>query len=319
MRRASPLFSLILSSLWLASCGGGSSSQGGPGTPGTLYTTAVYADGDIARQTDIVFSHRPNEGRVQYTSEARHDMEVGSDNLTLTLDVWVPPNAQAGAPAPLVIWVHGGGFITGGKEERAEDALGYAKAGYVAASINYRLTPDNTVDGATRLRAIEQATDDLMNAVRYLKKNAAAYHIDPTRVAVIGTSAGGALSLVNAVQYDDLANTASDYPGVSARVDAAISTGATLIDPLFNSDTVLDYNTGDTPVLLFHADPHDSTTDATWDGNVVPTKARIDGSGNSCTTVPTPNNAHTVPLALGGKWWPAVQPFLRDRLRLAGL
>ena len=52
---------------------------------------------------------------------------------------------------------------------------------------------------------------------------------------------------------------------------------------------------------------------------MLPTKARIDGSGNTCTAVSTANNAHTVPLVMDGKWWPTVGPFLREHLRLATL
>lgn len=324
MRRILPVIGLILPLFMLANCGGGGSAAdaggGGGGGASDLYKTTVYTEAQVTRRyTNLVFSHRPNEGGRQYTSELRAPTEIGTDQLTLLLDLWVPPNASATTPVPLVIWVHGGGFEAGGKEERADDAMGYARAGYAAASVNYRLTPDNTVDGATRLKAIMQASDDLMNAVRYLKVNAARYHIDASRIAIIGTSAGGALSLVNAVQFDDLDNTLSDYPGTSARVAAAISTGATLIDPLFDSAPLLQYDAGDTPVLLFHANPTDSATGATWDGNVLPTKARIDGSGNTCTAVSTANNAHTVPLVMDGKWWPTVGPFLREHLRLATL
>jgi acetyl esterase/lipase len=321
MQRTLPFLGLILPLFLLGSCGGGSTTDGGGGG-GTsdLYKTTVYTEAQVARRyVDLVFSHRPNEGGRQYTSELRKPAEIGTDQLTLLLDLWVPPNASAATPVPLVIWVHGGGFEIGGKEERADDAMGYARAGYAAASINYRLTPDNTVDGPTRLKAIEQASDDLMNAVRYLKVNATLYNIDATRIAVIGTSAGGALSLVNAVQFDDLENTLSDYPGTSARVAAAVSTGATLIDPLFDSDLVLQYDKSDTPVLLFHADPTDSTTGATWSGNVLPTKARIDNSGNTCTAISTPGAEHTVPLVMDGKWWPTTGPFLWEQLRLAGL
>ncbi|MBT9598782.1 MAG: alpha/beta hydrolase [Vitreoscilla sp.] len=323
MRRILPVLGLILPLLLLANCGGGgSTADGGGGGASDLYKTMVYTEAQVTRRyTDLVFSHRPNEGGLQYTSELRAPTEIGTDQLTLLLDLWVPPNASAAAPVPLVIWVHGGGFVAGGKEERAGDAMGYARAGYAAASINYRLTPgtNETLDGAKRLKAIEQAADDLMNAVRYLKVNAALYNIDATRIAVIGTSAGGALSLVNAVQFDDLDNTLSDYPGTSAQVAAAVSTGATLIDPLFDSDLVLQYDRSDTPVLLFHTNLIDSATGATWDDNVLPTKTRIDNSGNTCTAIPTPGAEHTVPLEMDGKWWPTTGPFLWEHLRLASL
>jgi acetyl esterase/lipase len=169
------------------------------------------------------------------------------------------------------------------------------------------------------VRALQQAMDDGMNAIRHLKANAAAYGIDPTRVATFGNSAGGAMSLVNAVEFDTLVNTVSDYPGVSSRVQAAVSTGATLVDANASADAYVHYDSADSPVLLFHANPTDGTSGATWSGSVLPTQARINGSGNTCTLVAQPDRSHTVDLSLGGEYWPATRQFLWDKLRLAAL
>jgi dienelactone hydrolase len=309
------LTGLVLSiTALLAACGGGGSSE----SSGLMYQTMVYAASEISVTTNVPFSTRPNLGGRQYTSDARKNSEEGTGTLTLLMDIWVPPNN--GSARPLVVWVHGGGFRTGGKEARAEEALGYARAGYAAASVNYRLTPDNETNAATRTLAIQQATDDVMNAIRYLKANAARYRIDPTRIAIMGTSAGGAIALVDAVEYDTLDNTSSDYPGQSAKVASVVSTGATLVDPLFDSDSYLSYNASDSPVLLFHTRPTDGTTGATWTGNVLPTKASIDNSGNTCTAVATPEVSHTVSLAMDTAYWNSdIRDFLWSTLRLASL
>jgi hypothetical protein len=158
-----------------------------------------------------------------------------------------------------------------------------------------------------------------MNAFRFFKVNASAYHIDPGRIATVGASAGGGLSLINAVAYDTLPGTRSDFSGVSSRVAAAVSTGATLVEEGNDSDAYLQYKASDTPVLLFHACPADCTTGATWDGNVVPTAARINASGNRCCTVRQPDMTHTVDLSLGGSYWRELTPFLREQLRLEEL
>ncbi|MEK8030253.1 alpha/beta hydrolase [Ideonella sp. DXS29W] len=311
------LSALALSSLsLLAACGGGGQSSQAV----DLFQTTVYGAAELRVYSDVTYSRRPNWNGVQYTSDSRKSQELGTDQLTLKMDVWVPPNATSATPMPLVVFVHGGGYVQGGKEERADDASGYARAGFVTASINYRLTPDNTDSADLRTMAIIQASDDLMNAVRHLKANASVYHVDTSRIAIVGTSAGGGLSLVGAIEGGDavpLAGTSSDYPGVSADVAASVSTGATLIDPMFDSDALLNYDRADAPVLLFHATPQDQTTGATWDGNVVPTQSRINASGNSCTTVPTPDAPHTVPLGIDSKWWPTVRDFLWARLNLS--
>lgn len=308
---------LVLSMLgFLASCGGGGKSS----QAFELFQGAVYQAIEVHPYGDVAYSHRPNWNGDQYTSDRRKAQEVGTGQLTLLMDVWVPPNATSTTPMPLVIFVHGGGYNQGGKEEKADDAIGYARAGFVTASINYRLTPDNTDSAELRTMAIVQASDDLLNAVRFLKVNASTYHIDTSRIAIVGSSAGGGLALVGAIEGDPdlLAGTSSDYPGISSHVAAAVSTGATLIDPQFDSDPLLHYDRNDAPVLLFHAQPQDQTTGATWDGNVVPTKQRIDASGNSCTTIPT-DAPHTVPLGIDSKWWPTVRDFLWDQLSLSAI
>lgn len=298
-------------------CGGGGGSQAVTETG--MYISPQYSSSQLTSYNDVTYSTRPNSGGLQYTSAINMQTELGSSTLTLTLDIDVPPNATAAHPQPLIIWIHGGGFYTGSKEDYRQKARSYARAGYVAATINYRLTPDNTVDPATRLAAIANASEDAMNAIRYLKVNAALYNIDPTRIATIGNSAGGAISLINAVEFDTLQTTISDNAGVSSQVAAAISTGATLIDSTTNSDAYLHYQSTDTPVLLFHANPTDSTTGATWGGNVLPTQSRINASGNTCTLVAQANMTHTVDLSLGGVWWSSLKPFLWEELRLASM
>lgn len=311
---------LLSTTVLLASCGGGGGG-GKTGEVGELFRDAVFNTVQVREYADVAFSVRTNQDGTQYTSDRRRAQELGQNKLTLLMDVWVPPSATPTTPMPAVIFVHGGGYSSGGKEDRTDDAVGYARAGFVTASINYRLTPNNTDSAEQRTAAIIQASEDLMNAVRHLKANASNYHIDTSRIALVGTSAGGGLALVGAIEGDPdvLDSTSSDYPGVSSHVAASISTGATLIDPMFDSDPLLHYDRNDAPVLLFHTTPQDQTTGATWDGNVVPTKQRIDASGNSCTTIPTPDAPHTVPLGLDSKWWPTVRDFLWDQLVLSAL
>lgn len=308
----------------LSACGGGGGTESPTPKPPSgdypttgLYASTQYTVAQLTEYKNVKYSTRPNGGG-QYTSDRTKATEKDAPTLTLLMDIWVPPNAAANKLQPTVVFIHGGGFVTGSKEDNRTKALSYAQAGYVAATINYRLTPNNDVDAATRLRAMTHAADDVANAVRYLKTNAATYFIDTTRMATFGGSAGGALSLTNAISGDELTGTASDYPGVSAKVAAAFSTGATLIDSLVDTTPILRYDATDTPVQLFHANPTDPTTGATWTGNVLMTQQRINASGNSCVVVDH-GTGHTVDLDLGGAWWPTVQSFLWPKLRLAAL
>lgn len=312
--------SLVSAILLLSACGGGGATVPPAAIPDSgPYVSEQYTDAQLSVLTDVVFSTRPNSGGLQYTSDSTKATELGSGTLTLKLDIAVPPNATASHPQPLIVWIHGGGFSAGGKEDTRAAALTYARAGYVAATVNYRLTASNMVDTTTRLNAITQATEDVMNAIRFLKVNAALYHIDASRIATIGSSAGGGISLINAIEFDTLLNTVSDYTPSSSRVSAAISTGATLIDSTANTESLLTYHADDSPVMLFHASPTDSVTGATWSGNVLPTRDLINASGNSCTLAAQADMTHVVDLSLGSVWWPVLKPFLWERLRLGAL
>lgn len=135
------------------------------------------------------------------------------------LDLYLPaPPVPGTPPAPAVVWIHGGGWTGGTKNEaRAKEiCTTLAAAGYVAVSIDYRLG-----DGAwpTNLH-------DCKNAVRFLRTHAAEYKLDPNRIAVAGGSAGGHLALMVGLTGDDPAfeplREATPYPGTSSGVRAIV-------------------------------------------------------------------------------------------------
>ncbi len=275
-----------------------------------------YASSQLRQHFDVPYSIRTNEGGLQITSDSRASVETGNTTLTLLTDVFIPPNATASTPQPLLVWIHGGGLMAGSKETLRDVAEGYARAGYVVASINYRLTPALRADVSLKAKALVQASEDLMNAIRFLRVNAARFGIDSGRIATIGYSAGGEISMVNAIEADTLAGAASDFPGESSHVSGAISTGATLVNNQWNSDAVLRYQSSDSPVLLMHADPVDGVTLATWRDNVLPTASRITGSGNRCTLASQPDRSHTADMSFGGAQFATIHAFLVKQLRL---
>lgn len=135
------------------------------------------------------------------------------------LDVYQPANPPAGKPAPALVWIHGGGWTGGTKNEaRAQSiATDLVKAGYVVISVDYRLG-----SGAWPVNLF-----DCKNAVRFLRANAATYGVDPARIAVAGGSAGGHLALMvgltTGVAGLEPEGTAMPYPGVSSAVRCAIN------------------------------------------------------------------------------------------------
>ena len=88
--------------------------------------------------------------------------------------------------APLVIFVHGGGWKRGDKNNATgqHKARHYVRQGYAFASINYRLVPDATV---------EQQAADVASAVAYLRGNAQRLGIDAKLIVLMGHSAGAHL------------------------------------------------------------------------------------------------------------------------------
>jgi acetyl esterase/lipase len=96
---------------------------------------------------------------------------------------------------PVVIWIHGGALIMGSREQIDRALLGkLLKAGYAVVSIDYRLAPE------TKLPAI---LEDLQDACKWVReKGPELFHIDPKKIAVMGGSAGGYLTLASGFRVD---------------------------------------------------------------------------------------------------------------------
>lgn len=120
--------------------------------------------------------------------DVRYDERFGEDT---SMDVYVAEGAE---PHPAVMLIHGGAWIAGSKDDYAEAAKRLARSGYTAATINYRLAPDGEYP---------KIAQDCLCALSYLRANAAQYHVDPDRVAVMGYSAGGHLASLVGVAWDD--------------------------------------------------------------------------------------------------------------------
>jgi acetyl esterase/lipase len=99
-----------------------------------------------------------------------------------TLDIWIP--ADATAPMPLVIYVHGGAFKMGNSSMAGGKVQPLLDAGFAVASVNYRLSGEALFPAAMK---------DVKAAVRFLRANADTYGYDPDRFAAWGESAGGNL------------------------------------------------------------------------------------------------------------------------------
>lgn len=111
------------------------------------------------------------------------------------LDLYAPDDVSAGASRPVVVYVHGGGWANGDKSNKLTDKINlFTGAGYVFASVNYRLanSPVDLSYPPSRVR-FPTIPSDVAEAVGWLDRNVASYGGDPRRILLIGHSAGAQL------------------------------------------------------------------------------------------------------------------------------
>lgn len=111
----------------------------------------------------------------------------------LTLNVWSP---EQGVGRPVMVFIHGGGFVMGSKDAPVNDGSAFARSGVVCVAINYRLG----IDGFLPIPGIPTnlGLRDMIAALHWVKANIAAFGGDPDNVTVFGESAG-AMAVANLV------------------------------------------------------------------------------------------------------------------------
>ncbi|MBV9962339.1 MAG: alpha/beta hydrolase [Parafilimonas sp.] len=136
---------------------------------------------------------------VQYGS----NKDILGNTVDLALDVYIPAGATPSQKFPFILFVHGGGFTAGDKSSSASIMQQLAQAGFVAASIDYRvdsaidgLTDPCTVDTITSEKTVYMSVQDAKAAMRFMVANAAKYNIDTTKIFLDGNSAG-AITVLN--------------------------------------------------------------------------------------------------------------------------
>jgi acetyl esterase/lipase len=148
------------------------------------------------------------------------NVAYGSDPSNV-LDFW---KAEGKGPRPLLVYIHGGGWVAGDKALKAGAVQPYLDRGISVASINYRLT------GQAPLPA---PVHDAARAIQFLRSKASEWNIRKDRIALTGGSAGACTSMW-LLFHDDLADPKASDPVLreSTRVSgAAAAAGQTSIDP----------------------------------------------------------------------------------------
>lgn len=228
-----------------------SSVRGRAATVAVVVTAAALVAGcEVGRPA--------GDGTVRYRDQITTSVKVTKDVTYSTGQDGVPnpfrldlyePQGDTVAKRPALVWIHGGGFISGSKDSSPGLAPDFARLGYVAVSIDYRLLRQGSQGCASQGASPEcraaalAAQHDAQAAVRWLRANAATYRIDPNRIAVSGGSAGGATALLVATNSEDEGD--GGNPGQSSKVQSAIVINGAIP----TNETI---NSGDPPTILFH-------------------------------------------------------------------
>jgi para-nitrobenzyl esterase len=112
----------------------------------------------------------------------------------LYLNIWAPEGGGTGLP--VLVWIHGGGYVTGGTSPAIYDGSAFARQGIVVVSLNYRLGRLGFFTHPALVDAGEGETGnfaymDQIAALEWVRANIAAFGGDPGRVTIMGESAGG--------------------------------------------------------------------------------------------------------------------------------
>jgi acetyl esterase/lipase len=152
--------------------------------------------------------HLPSSAKIE-----RHLVYARYGRRELHLDLYHP--AKGNGPFPGVVFIHGGGWIGGPLIQFRRQAAYLASKGFVAATIEYRLSGEATYPAAVY---------DCKAAMRWMRANAGKYKINPQQLAAAGGSAGGHLAaLLGTTNGISAFEGNGGNEGVSSRVQAVVA------------------------------------------------------------------------------------------------
>ncbi len=214
-------------------------SAAGDGLAGTRYRDKVFSSAAVTRN-------------IQFGSNTNMD---GSP-AALYMDFYEPLNDTVKL-RPLVICIHGGSLISGGRAEMDSYCTDLAERGYAAATIDYRIGIESPKGVRTILEALLRGVQDTKAAVRYFRSKAAQYGIDTSKIFLEGSSAGSMIAVhyaywdedeipadVDQAKWGDI-NGTSGNPGYSTGIKGIINYCGAIVETKW-------IGAGGVPVANFH-------------------------------------------------------------------
>ncbi|WP_309102825.1 alpha/beta hydrolase [Microbacterium sp.] len=169
--------------------------------PSAMLIRSVFSKGgdDTAAEMD---KHVPDTKLTE-----QRDVAYADDGADTTMDVFRPASAEGALPT--VVWIHGGAWISGSKENVDPYMRILAAEGYTTIAVNYTIGPEGVYP-----LAVHQLND----ALAYIDANAADLGVDPTQIVLAGDSAGGQLAsqMATLVTNPDYAEILDITPAIDA-------------------------------------------------------------------------------------------------------
>ncbi len=157
------------------------------------------------------------------TSDIEYDQIQG---LSLRLDVYAPSQLQSSRSYPAIVYMHGGCYNEGSKKDITGELKNFADKGFIIFSVDYR---------SSNLVKYPAGVEDIQQALRFIRKNAARFHADPNRMVSYGESAGGYLAAILGVRVS---------PDRSGKIDAYSKRVNIVIDWYGRTDFTRSQSTG---------------------------------------------------------------------------
>jgi len=175
------------------------------------------------------------------------------DKDTLKLDVYTPNGIKPSDSLPVLLWIHGGGFEIGSRDNEPDKKLCeyVASKGYIGISISYRLLRKNTeshfgcdCDNEVKLHVFKEAVSDYFDAANFIVHNSKSLQIDTTKIIAGGSSAGAEVVLNAAYMREYFIDNLQTYQEV--KFAGVFSLAGALVD--------VNYITKENalPTVLFH-------------------------------------------------------------------
>jgi acetyl esterase/lipase len=134
---------------------------------------------DLEKASVLLGQHFRVDANIVYKTNSNYDAK---------LDVYSPEKGDAAVP--VVMMIHGGGWIAGTKEQGVLYILPFLQMGFAVVNVEYRMGP---------VALAPAAVEDCLCALHWIGRNAKKYHFDTNKVVITGGSAGGHLALTTAM------------------------------------------------------------------------------------------------------------------------